>query len=82
MRRFEDKVVLITGAASGIGRATALRMAEEGAALFCADVQPDAVQETAKLAGELGAEAEARVCDSSRSKTGTGFSASTSPGRC
>jgi NAD(P)-dependent dehydrogenase (short-subunit alcohol dehydrogenase family) len=66
MRRFEDKVVLVTGAASGIGRAAALRMAEEGAALFCADLQPEAVRETAKQAIERGGEAEARVCDVSR----------------
>jgi NAD(P)-dependent dehydrogenase (short-subunit alcohol dehydrogenase family) len=63
MSRFEDKVVLVTGAASGIGRATVLRLAEEGAALMCVDVQADAVQETAKQACERGAEAEARICD-------------------
>lgn len=63
MRRFEDKVVLVTGAASGIGRATVERIASEGGRLFCVDVQAEAVEETAKKAGELGAEAEARVCD-------------------
>ena len=63
MRRFEGKVVLVTGAASGIGRATVERLASEGAKLFCADVQADALQETAKRAVELGAEADARVCD-------------------
>lgn len=66
MRRFENKVVLVTGAASGIGRAAALRMAEEGAALFCADLQEKAVQETAEWAVEQGGEAEACVCDVSR----------------
>ena len=63
MRRFEDKVVLVTGAASGIGRATALRVAEEGAAVVCADLQADAAQETAKLAEERGGRAFARACD-------------------
>jgi NAD(P)-dependent dehydrogenase (short-subunit alcohol dehydrogenase family) len=63
MRRFEGKVVLVTGAASGIGRATVERLASEGAKLFCADVQAEALQETAKRAVELGAEADARVCD-------------------
>lgn len=63
MRRFEDKVVLVTGAASGIGRATAVRLAEEGACVFCADVQADAVEATAKLAVETGAETAWRVCD-------------------
>lgn len=66
MRRFEDKVVLITGAASGIGRATALRMAEEGASVVCADLQAEAAQETAKLAEEQGGRAIASGCDVSR----------------
>ena len=38
MRRLTDKVAIITGAASGIGRATALRFAAEGAAVVIADV--------------------------------------------
>ena len=63
MRRFEDKVALVTGAASGIGRATAIRLGAEGASVFCADVQGDALQETAKLVGETGADAEARLCN-------------------
>ncbi len=63
MKRFEDKVVLITGAASGIGRATALRTAEEGARVFCTDVQVEELQLTVKSATELGAEAEACVSD-------------------
>lgn len=35
---FEGKVALVTGAASGIGRAAAIRFAEEGARVFCADL--------------------------------------------
>jgi NAD(P)-dependent dehydrogenase (short-subunit alcohol dehydrogenase family) len=41
-------------------------MAEEGAALFCADVQPDAVREAAEQAAQRGGEAEGRLCDISR----------------
>ncbi|MDE0758040.1 MAG: SDR family NAD(P)-dependent oxidoreductase, partial [Pseudomonadales bacterium] len=35
MARLADKVAFITGAGSGIGRASALRMAEEGASVMC-----------------------------------------------
>jgi NAD(P)-dependent dehydrogenase (short-subunit alcohol dehydrogenase family) len=66
MRRFEDKVVVVTGAASGIGRATALRVAEEGASVVCADLQAEAAQDTAKQAGERGGKAIALTCDVSR----------------
>ena len=63
MRRFEDKVVLITGAASGIGLATAERIASEGGSVFCADVQAEAVEAAAKKAAALGAESASGVCD-------------------
>lgn len=63
MRRFEDRVVLVTGAASGIGRASVERIASEGGRVFCADVQAEAVEAAAKQAQALGAEAVARVCD-------------------
>jgi meso-butanediol dehydrogenase/(S,S)-butanediol dehydrogenase/diacetyl reductase len=57
MGRFNDIVVLLTGAASGIGKASVLRMAEEGAKLVCADIQTEAAEATARQARELGAEA-------------------------
>jgi meso-butanediol dehydrogenase/(S,S)-butanediol dehydrogenase/diacetyl reductase len=63
MRRFEDKVVLVTGAAGGIGRATALRLSSEGASLLLCDVQDDATSETAAMCREAGVEAKALHCD-------------------
>jgi NAD(P)-dependent dehydrogenase (short-subunit alcohol dehydrogenase family) len=63
MGRFKDLVVLLTGAASGIGKASILRMAEEGAAVVCADIQTEAAEATAKEARELGANAIALTLD-------------------
>ncbi len=55
--------MLITGAASGIGRATVERIASEGGRVFCLDVQAEAVEAAAKHAASLGVDSEARVCD-------------------
>lgn len=66
MRRFEGKVALVTGAAAGIGRATAERLASEGASLLCADLALEGLEETAKRCTELGAAVEAVRCDASR----------------
>ena len=44
-RRFADQIALVTGAASGIGRSTALALAREGAALIVCDVDADGLQE-------------------------------------
>ena len=54
MGRLTGKVVLITGAASGVGRENALRMTSEGARVVLTDVNFDGVQE---LAVEIGAAA-------------------------
>lgn len=64
MQRFEDKVVLVTGAASGIGLATVERLAAEGATLACLDVQTDAVEAAVRTAKDAGAaDARSWVCD-------------------
>ncbi len=52
-RSVEGKVVLVTGAASGMGRATALLFADEGAAVAATDVNP-AVDEVAQLIKDAG----------------------------
>ncbi len=54
--RFQEKVVVVTGGASGIGRATALAFAREGARVVVADLNETGGNETARLAGELGGE--------------------------
>jgi NAD(P)-dependent dehydrogenase (short-subunit alcohol dehydrogenase family) len=63
MARFDDTVVLITGAASGIGKASAERIASEGGKVVCVDLQQDAVQEVADAIVAAGGEACAMVCD-------------------
>ncbi len=63
LRRFEGKVALVTGAASGIGRATSERLAAEGARLVCADVQAEALEASVKACVERGSEAQASLCD-------------------
>ncbi len=63
MKRFAGKVVLITGAASGIGRASAERLAHEGASLFLVDLAKEGLDETLKRCTTAGAEADSASCD-------------------
>jgi meso-butanediol dehydrogenase / (S,S)-butanediol dehydrogenase / diacetyl reductase len=53
--RFTGKVALLTGAASGIGRAVALRLAGEGARVFGFDIDAKGLEETRRLVSEAGA---------------------------
>ena len=65
-RRFDGKCVLVTGAGSGIGRATALAFAAEGARLIVSDINEPSGRATASAAQALGLEAEFVICDVSR----------------
>ncbi len=63
MRRFEGRVAVVTGAASGIGRSVALRLAEEGASVACLDLVAGGADETAATAAAGGGRAEGYGCD-------------------
>lgn len=64
--RFSGKVVIITGAARGIGRAIALGFAREGARLVIADIRTKQSEETVKLARGMGVEAFSIFTDVSK----------------
>ena len=57
------KVALVTGAAGGIGRATALRFAREGVRLFLSDIQAEPLAETAEMIRQAGGEAAHHTSD-------------------
>ena len=61
--RYDGKVAFITGAASGIGRATARRMAAEGAKVACVDIAEAGAIEAAQEINDAGGTAVALRCD-------------------
>ncbi|QDT75137.1 SDR family NAD(P)-dependent oxidoreductase [Lacipirellula limnantheis] len=66
MRQIRGKTALVTGAASGIGRAIALRLAEEGARLYLLDVNPVALASAVGEAKARGVDVVGRHCDLSQ----------------
>lgn len=64
----KSKVALVTGAASGLGRATAIKLAEAGANLCVADVNADGLAETAVTLKQLGVEVLVQVADLSKNE--------------
>jgi NAD(P)-dependent dehydrogenase (short-subunit alcohol dehydrogenase family) len=63
MGRLDGKAAVVTGAGSGIGRATSILFAREGARLVVADQNADGVHETAQLIARAGGTAHAMVGD-------------------
>ena len=73
MSRFADKVALVTGAGSGIGRSMAEELARGEAAVMCVDINEQGAQATATRLEEMGARADAMgldVADSDAVKAG------------
>lgn len=66
--KLKNKVALITGAGSGIGRATALLFAKEGAKVVVVDYNEDTAKETVKMIKKSGGEAISIKADVSRSE--------------
>ena len=59
----QDRSVVITGSGSGVGRASALLFASEGARVVCADIQDEWAAETVRQVTEAGGTAVAQHCD-------------------
>ncbi len=65
---FAGKVAFVTGAGTGIGRATAIAFAREGANVVVADISEQGNRETARMIEEAGGRALAVACDVGRSE--------------
>ena len=63
VNRFEGKIALLTGVASGVGRATATRLASEGASVFGLDVNADGMAETQTTIEDAGGTMTTRLTD-------------------
>jgi NAD(P)-dependent dehydrogenase (short-subunit alcohol dehydrogenase family) len=64
--RFDGKVAFVTGATSGIGRATALAFAREGASVVVADIAGEGNRETARMIEQAGGRSLSVSCDVAR----------------
>jgi len=67
--RVQNLVAIVTGAGSGIGQASAIRLAEEGATVICADRNSGSLEITKRLIAALNLHSESYVIDISESKS-------------
>lgn len=65
IKDFDDKVAAITGAGSGMGRALAVRLANEGCHLALADIDADGLAETVRLVDAAGVRVTSKILDTS-----------------
>jgi short-subunit dehydrogenase len=63
MQTLKNKTALVTGAAAGIGRALALRLAHEGTHLYLVDIEPEGLAVVADEVKQRGVAVSTRVCD-------------------
>ncbi|MGB1117690.1 MAG: SDR family NAD(P)-dependent oxidoreductase [Parvibaculales bacterium] len=63
MKFYNQKVCVVTGAASGIGRASALALASYGAKTVITDIRKDMLDETSELIKKVGGTADAHILD-------------------
>jgi dihydroanticapsin dehydrogenase len=61
--RVKDRIAIVTGAGSGIGQASAIRLAEEGATVICADINLESATDTAQKIKDVGFIAEGYAID-------------------
>ena len=64
--RLKDKIAIVTGAASGIGKATATTFAREGASVMCADVNAEGAEAVARTIADTGSDAASVAVDVTR----------------
>jgi len=67
--RVQNLIAIVTGAGSGIGQASAIRLAEEGATVVCADRNSGSLEITKRLIADLKLHSESYVIDISESKS-------------
>ena len=71
--RLADKVVAITGAGQGIGRATVLRLAQEGASLFASDIREDLLEKLESEGEAAGSAIATEVFDAAKAADAAPF---------